>query len=292
MFKQMIKKHKLLSLLTVSIALGVSIFFIKSPYTSSQDNSSITPTLFIHGYKGGPGSFNTMMDRLEDNRLGEKEMTVRVSSKGKIMMRGRFSAEQHPFIQVIFHDNRASLTNQTLWLQKIMHKLKVDYGIQQVNLVGHSMGGLAAANFMTQKNNSLPTVEKLIVMGSPFKGIDKEEYFDINSGEALTDLRPDAQLLSRLTGNKNSFPNHLKVLAIAGAIDAKYTSENADTIVKQKNYDGGDGLVSVSSALGIQEVVPANNYHEVIVRDIEATHSGLHEHPDVDKEVAAFLRKK
>ncbi|WP_037986086.1 alpha/beta fold hydrolase [Thalassobacillus devorans] len=282
-------KNKIVMILVTSIIIGSVSFFIHSIRTGSQDNSKITPTLFVHGFKGGPGSFNTMLNRFESNRLGKKEMVVRVSTEGRLFIRGNFSGSKQPFIQVIFENDRAALHKQTIWLQEIMNKLQTDYGIQQMNMVGHSMGGLASANFLVQGHGTYPTVKKLVVMGSPFLGIDKEEYFEMNTGEALPDLRVDSKALTALRGNKDSFPAHTEVLAIAGVIDGKYTTENADKVVKQKSYDGGDGLVSVSSALGIKQLVKKSNYHQEVFLDASATHSGLHEHPDVDEAITEFL---
>ncbi|MFG6113946.1 alpha/beta fold hydrolase [Halobacillus sp. MO56] len=289
MWRDYSKQNKLMLILAAALIIGAVIFFINSTPTSSQDNANITPTLFVHGFKGGPGSFNTMLDRFEEKRLGQKEMVIRVSTEGKLSIRGDFSGSKHPFIQVIFEKNRASLHQQTFWLQEIMGKLQTDFGIQQMNMVGHSMGGLASANFLVQSDGTYPNVEKLVVMGSPFLGIEKEEYFAMNTGEALIDLREDAKALTALIGSKNSFPDDIEVLAIAGMIDGKYTTENADKVVKQKSYDGGDGLVSVSSALGIKQVVSKSNYHQEVIHDASATHSGLHEHSDVDQSIAEFL---
>lgn len=289
MWRHYSKQNKLMLLLAAALIIGSVIFFINSTPTSSQDNSKITPTLFVHGFKGGPGSFNTMLDRFEDKQLGHKEMVIYVSTEGKLSISGNFSGSKHPFIQVIFEKNRATLHQQTLWLQEMMRALQTDYGIQQINMVGHSMGGLASANFLVQDAGTYPTVEKLVVMGSPFLGIDKQEYFDMNTGEALADLRIDAKALTALIGSKKSFPDHIEVLAIAGRIDGKYTNENTDKVVKQKGYDGGDGLVSVSSALGIKQMVSKSNYHQEVIEDASATHSGLHEHSDVDQSIAEFL---
>lgn len=155
-----------------------------------------------------------------------------------------------------------------------MTTLRKTYDIKQVNLVGHSMGGLTTTNYLLNNHaGSYPEVQKLVVMGSPFKGIKDKNYFFNNYGEATHDLKPESRSLQLMIHNNHNFNEHINVLAIAGVIP------------NQKS----DGLVHVSSALGIKDIVPSSVYHEKIIKDTKATHSGLHEHPRVDQEIAEFL---
>ncbi|WP_226036849.1 alpha/beta fold hydrolase [Aquibacillus saliphilus] len=268
------KKFKSLILLLTFVMLSSSLLFLYSKPINSKDMTDITPTLFIHGYKGGASSFNSMIKRFERNQWGSKRMVFRISNNGQISARGALGDEQNPFIQVIFENKRSSIENQTIWLQKVMTKLYQTYGIKQVNLVGHSMGGLASANLLvTNSVIPFPRVEKLVVIGSPFKGIDNDHYFSVNYGAATIDLRSESHSLLNLIEQKGNFGDHIDVLAIAGVIDKS----------------NSDGLVSLASALGIQDIVPANKYNQKIFYDKTATHSGLHEHLGVDKQIAAFL---
>ncbi|SDI36325.1 Uncharacterized protein with an alpha/beta hydrolase fold [Alteribacillus persepolensis] len=269
------KPNKITLLLTTicSIAIG-ALLITEEPKSYSQQSSNLTPTLFLHGFKGGPGSFNTMLERFEKNGWGKKEKVFYVKADGTIKTKGTLPADERPFIQVIFENNRASLAEQTSWIQKIMKMLRQTYNVQEVNLVGHSMGGLTSTNFLLHnQKNTYPHVQKLVVMGSPFHGINKQRYFDVNTGEATADLKPDAQSLQIMMNSKNTFDQHVGVLAIAGVTSPTQT----------------DGLVHKNSALGIKHIVPDSNYQEKVFYDIRATHSGLHEHKGVDRTVAAFL---
>lgn len=242
---------------------------------NSTDQTEITPTLFIHGFKGGQRSFQTMIDRFEDSRLGSKTMMIRVLSNGELSISGDLSEKENPFIQVIFLENRAGINQQTEWIQDILHRLHDVYGIQQVNLVGHSMGGLTATNFILKNQNKVqfPTINKLVVIASPFKGIDQANYFLVNSGDAAVDLKTHSSALKELIKDKQYLNAQVPVLAIAGVI----------------NETGTDGLVSLSSALGIKNIVQEEQLQKEIFYDKTATHSGLHEHTGVDKAIAKFL---
>lgn len=273
--------HRFTSKKSVLVTILIIIFsftFIALVYSNpiqSKDTSNITPTLFIHGFKGGPSSFQNMLTRLEEKRSGTKTMVIRVLSNGELAISGNLTEKENPFIQVIFQENRAGINQQTEWIQNILHRLHNVYSIEKINLVGHSMGGLTATNFiLTNPDRTLfPSIEKLVVIGSPFKGIDQANYFLVNSGDAAVDLKTQSSALEELIENKQYFNSQVPVLAIAGVIN------ETDT----------DGLVSLSSALGIEDIVQESQMQKEIFYDETATHSGLHEHKGVDNVVAEFL---
>ncbi|WP_226585331.1 alpha/beta fold hydrolase [Halobacillus litoralis] len=263
------------------LIIGVILFMWNAKSSNSEPvkHDQITPTLFIHGYKGGPRSFQTMIDRMQNLQWGRKHVTIYVSSTGLVSIQGDFTNASNPFIQVLFENNRASIQDQGHWLEKVMKRLQADYNIQQVNLVGHSMGGLASVHYLINEHDrSVPRVEKLAVIASPFKGIEKEGYFSSNYGEATKDLRPKSSALQQMAQNKEFFPDDIRVLAIAGVI-------NGDADEK----DHWDGLVHASSVQGLQEIVPFGQYREERLYNRLATHSGLHELKEVDFLLREFL---
>lgn len=275
------KKNKK-SFIFICIVLFSSILILIRMKVLGSTNylagSSVTPTVFVHGYKGGERSFGTMLSRFETYGWGEKIMVIRISNTGRITTSGDVKPHtEHPFIQVIFENSRASIHDQAKWLDKTMKLLKDKYHIGQVNLVGHSMGGLALTSYLEHISTSpykYPVPKKLITIGSPFKGVYQEGYFERNTGEALIDLHPDSKALQRLVENKGNFPGNIPVLSIAGV-----------TFKSQI----GDGLVSKESAGGNQSIVPKQNFIQETVNDPNATHSGLHEHQDVDRMIGEFL---
>lgn len=238
---------------------------------------AIVPTLFLHGYKGSERSFSTMLERMDQQQWGTKTLVCFVNKKGRVSFKGSIPENvENPFIQVIFENNRAKLSDQTKWLQEVMKQLKDRYHIQEINLVGHSMGGLALTNYLqtTVDKDLYPKALKLVTIGSPFGGIDREDYFNVNYGDALIDLHPNSAALQQLLKNKSAFPSDVSVLSIAGVMN---------------NPLAGDGLVSLESALFNQYLVNRDQYTENVITDLAATHSGLHEMESVDQLIAEFL---
>jgi len=263
----------------VIIAFGLFIFlFITPDRTKSQHTSQSTPTLFVHGFKGGPTSFDFMLDRFQNQyHWGKKTMVCVVDKNGHLRIYGEIPTyTKNPLIQVIFKNNRASIQDTTNWLKEILTVLKQQYNVENIYVVGHSMGGLVLTNFMEQSNGQYPKVQKLITIGSPFKGIQRETYYQNvhNTGPAIFDLKSNSTFLQSLVSNRNEFSQEVQVLSIAGVA---------------KNPEDGDGVVSLNSALGLQEIAPKKHFQKKVIYDPHATHSGLHEHPKVDQYVGEFL---
>ncbi|AQY50678.1 hypothetical protein PWEIH_14234 [Listeria weihenstephanensis FSL R9-0317] len=246
--------------------------------TASKVKTIDVPTLFLHGYSGTKNSMGHMMDRLARNGDATRSLVVSVSPSGKTKYTGTWDKfATKPLIQVLFEDNKSSLENQTVWLQTVMRELKSDYHIPNVNIVGHSMGGVDGVSYLEAANNKpeFPAVKKMVTIGAPFNGLvigdDGKTAYD------LTDSGPGAQTerYAAFIANKSAIPPSLDVLNIAGDV-----------------LDGtkSDTSVSLASALSGKFIFSnALSYQELVFTGSKAQHSKLHENKDVDAAVKAFL---
>lgn len=274
--KSTLNKKKVLSV-GAMLLLAFTLIYIslKSQIAESKENNSAqtdTPTVFVHGYKGTYNSFKTMLYRFEENKWGKRQLVVYVSAAGDITWKGSLLTDSNlpPLVQVIFEKNKASIAETSTWLQHVMAGLKNKYGVEQVNLVGHSMGGLVSTHYLETVNGSEehPETVKFAAIGSPFDGISHESYHQVNTGEAVIDLKPDSEALKSLVKNKDQFPANLEVLAIAGS---------------------GDGVVDIDSAFAIRNIVSEEKLQIQLIEDEKIDHSGLHETEKVDKLLKKFL---
>jgi uncharacterized alpha/beta hydrolase family protein len=275
--KNTISKKKVFSV-GAMLLLVFSLLYIslKSQIAESKENTSgdyaSTPTVFVHGYKGTYNSFKTMLYRFEQNGWGKRELVVYVSAEGDITWKGtlHFDSKLPPLVQIVFEKNKASIAETSTRLQSVMKGLKDNFGVEQVKLVGHSMGGLVSVNYLesTNGNADYPQTLKFAVIGSPFDGIAKESYHKVNTGEAIIDLKPDSNALNSLIDNREYFPAELEVLSIAGS---------------------GDQVVDIDSAFAIQEIVNEERLQKQLIEDQTIDHSGLHETEKVDKLLKKFL---
>jgi uncharacterized alpha/beta hydrolase family protein len=268
---------KLLSAGTI-LLLAFSLLYIslKSQTAESKENDpnfqSNIPTVFVHGYKGTYNSFKTMLYRFEESNWASRELVVYVSAEGEITWKGSLSGntERPPLIQIVFENNKASIAETSSHLQNVMEGLRTNFGINRVNIVGHSMGGLVSVDYLekSRESSQYPQTLKLVVIGSPFSGIDKESYHRNNTGEALIDLMPESEALTTLVENREDFPSDIKVLAVAGT---------------------GDQIVEVESAFGIEAIAAKDQLQTKLIDDKKINHSGLHETEKVDKLLRKFL---
>ncbi|MCA1058621.1 alpha/beta hydrolase [Rossellomorea aquimaris] len=234
------------------------------------------PTVFVHGYKGTYNSFKSMLDRFENQHgWGQKTLVISVSDSGSVSYKGTIpkNPTSPPLVQVIFEDNRASMDKQAIWLENAMKLLHHQFNVTNVNIVAHSMGGLASTQYLENSgmNSFVPKTNKFISIATPFQGVTKESYDQINTGAAVIDLKPDSHALKKMYINRHSIPTEVKVLSIAGS---------------------GDDVVNVQSAIGSQSIFDKNPFQSKIVYDPSISHSGLHETIKVDRLVGNYLWSK
>lgn len=251
-----------------------------SALTQKKDDTafkkSAVPTVFIHGYGGTINSFGGMIQRLSSERKTTKEMLITVQSDGSLKVDGDLSKKKdNPSIQVLFTANKDTEWNQTEWIYTVLKYLK-QQGVEQVNLVGHSMGGVSSLRYLTTygQPNDASTINKFISIGAPFNDFTE-------SSESIDDVLRNGPSVKagRYIDYQNGIanvPNKLPILLLAGKI-------NQETVT--------DGTVPLHSALATFSLLKdhRNPIKYQIFTGPNAQHSQLHENLNVDKTVADFL---
>ncbi|HIY57535.1 MAG TPA: alpha/beta hydrolase [Candidatus Tetragenococcus pullicola] len=250
--------------------------------SSSPENETIKksaiPTIFIHGYSGGKASFGHLIGRMEDSNLANKEMTITVNADGSLNPQGKLShTENNPMIQVLFVDNTNTEWAQTDWIREVLLYLKNEQGINEVNLVGHSMGGVSSLRYLCTygQEADLPKVVKFAAIGAPFN--DFTDTLDSQTLEELIENGPSVAS-ARYQDYQNlisNIPTDIPMTIMAGQL-----SSNEFT----------DGTVSVTSALSVYQLLQVSGFnvsYSIISKD--AQHSQLHENQEVDQLLKDFL---
>ncbi|GGC75947.1 alpha/beta fold hydrolase [Enterococcus wangshanyuanii] len=251
-----------------------------NPTSSSETESkSAVPTLFIHGYSGGNGSFGGMIKRLEADDFTKKEVVLTVSAEGKINASGKLTGkENNPSVQVLFEDNKNNEWNQAEWIKNCLIYLRDTFEINQVNLVGHSMGGVSTLRYLTTYGDdpSLPTVQKFVAIAAPFNN-----FVELSEGETVDGLIANgpsvqSERYADYVNGIDKVSAGMPVLILAGDIEDGSLS---------------DEIVPVADALSVIALFKAhgNKVQEKIFYGKNAQHSQLHENREVDQTVANFL---
>lgn len=249
--------------------------------TNTNPQKTTVPTLFIHGYSGGAGSFGGMLKRLEKGEVTKKEIVLTVTADGEVQATGHWTSEAaNPSIQVLFKDNKSHEWNQAEWIKNCLVFMRDNYGVTEVNLVGHSMGGVSALRYLTTfgGDESLPEIQKFVAIAAPFNN-----FVEPGPGETIESVLtngPEIQserYVDYVNGSSN-LPTAIKILVIAGDVE-----------------DGsvGDEAVAVTDALSVVSLLRlhGNDVQEKIFYGKKAQHSKLHENVAVDQLVADFLWK-
>lgn len=239
---------------------------------------SAIPTVFIHGYGGTINSFGGMIRRLSSEGMTKKEMVITVQPDGTLQVEGRLSKKKdNPSIQVLFAANKDNEWHQTEWIYTVLTYLKKQ-GVDQVNLVGHSMGGVSSLRYLTTygEPKDTPKIRKFIAIGAPFN-----DFNDTSDQQTIEEVlkngpNPQSSRYVDYTNGITNVPTELPIMLMAGKLDTNTTS---------------DGTVPLNSALATYSLLKAhgNSVEEKIFTGADAQHSQLHENLAVDQAVAAFL---
>lgn len=236
------------------------------------------PTLFIPGYFGNRLSFGRLLNRLAHRYGAHKSMVVKVDRHGRIQVLGTLSKSK-PLIQVLFAKKSSRPQEQAEWVMAICALLHTRYGVEQVNLVGHSMGCITIFWFLThQIRQSAVAVKRVVTIAGPFNDSEIAKSTDKVDAYPLSPKGPTKRMPIYRELSKQIFeiPKDIKVLNIAGRIS---------------NSQQDDGEVSVNSAFSLRYLLhdPATQYHEILIRGKRATHRLLHENAIVDENIAKFI---
>ncbi|ASN07174.1 alpha/beta fold hydrolase [Virgibacillus necropolis] len=255
------------------IIVGIAVITYLPEKAESRGHDS-PPTVFVHGYKGTINSFGNMLYRFEEQyEWGNKSLIYKISNNGNIRVYNLNKGRAEPvFIQVILENNRASFRDGAQWLSTVLSHMKQHYQIDNVNIVGHSMGGLISMKYIEEYQNNMehPVTEKLVTIGSPFDGVYSQTYFQINHDAAATDLKPNSAALQLLRKTKETIPGDLEVLSIGST---------------------GDLIAKPKSVNAIRMIIPADQLKTVMIENNQLGHSELHENQQVDQLIYSFLWK-
>jgi len=98
-------------------------------------------------------------------------------------------------------------------VQREVDKLREEYETDQIDIVGHSMGGIVARYYL-QKLGGDGIVKNLVTLGTPHQGTVWSRYSILPH---IRELRPSSPLLEEL--NQLPLPQRTRVVSVAGKLD-------------------------------------------------------------------------
>ena len=233
------------------------------------------PTLFIPGHLGTRYSFGHMLWRLQRRYGLSKDVVAIVAPDGKVHLRGQLNLNHHAAVQVLFTDKAVRPAAQLHGLEKVIAALQTQQAFAEVNIVGHSMGGVTAVLYLLSK----PTVPvaNLVTIAAPMNDLEVAQRSPILNWR-LTRTGPEhaAPIYQQFQKTIGNLPANLRWLNIAG-----------DLLIGGRH----DGEVAINSSFAIRYLVKdrIKDYTEVVIRGPRAAHSLLHENRLVDHDIVEYL---
>lgn len=160
---------------TIVVIASITLFLSNA---NSQPDSSPLPVILIHGYRQDASVWQTWEDLLESDGIPHGSIT---------------------FVQS--DDDCGSAKDHAMELRHIVQNVLLQTGSEQINIVGHSKGGLDARVYLQSGTDD---VANLIMIGTPNDGSPLADiYNDTECMPAAADLKRGSSA-SRANENTNT----------------------------------------------------------------------------------------
>lgn len=274
------KKWKVLTIALFIIAIICGIIFSIENSKAKQDSkrfANTTVTLFFHGFGSSSHAEKQMVNSLKKRGATNTVIKANVSRTGHVLLTGKLPSKvKNPVVEVNFENNReADYSIDGKWTKNVVVALQKKYGMQKMNMVGHSMGNMDIMYYLLANadNKKLPRLCKQVDIAGHFNGI--LGYSRINNAPINATGKPMKmdQAYRNLLPSRNKYPNkQVKVLNIYGNIG-----------------NGTDGRVSNNSSKSLKYLLNGRelSYQEYEIKGV--SHSKLHESRRVDDLLDEFL---
>ena len=276
------KKQLLIGLMAALIGI-LALFCYQSlahPLNKADYIQSRIPTIFFHGYGSSARAETHMVNAAKNAGVTKTVIRADVDRKGQVVLVGNIPKNAvNPIVKVNFADNRnTDYAADGRYAKAVVSKLQATYHFKKMNMVGHSMGNMAIHFYLlaNAQNTKLPQLQKQVDIAGHFDGIKGYELPEGLTVDSKTG-RPNkmTSAYKRLLKLRDCYPeNQVDVLNLYGDIG-----------------DGSDGLVTNESSRTLKYLIAdrAKSYQEHRFTGKLASHSKLHENPQLDKVLIQFL---
>lgn len=284
------KKALIFSLLAMLGLVGVGgWYFISQNQTQAVKAEarktfiqSSRPTIFFHGWGSSSRAERHMANAAKDAGVTKTIIDAKVDKDGRVTLDGTIpKGAINPIVLVNFDNNRgASTRDQGDYAYAVVKALQDNYGITEMNMVGHSYGNMAIVYYMLQhgSDTSLPKLVKQVDIAGHFNGIigiDEPENISLNDEGKPSSLTESYQ---ELLAVGDHYPQgQVEVLNIYG-----------------NTGNGSDERVTNLSSQSLDYLLKGHvkSYQEKEITGPNGQHSKLHETALVDKPLIDFLWSK
>ncbi|MGJ3706317.1 alpha/beta hydrolase [Levilactobacillus brevis] len=157
-------------LTTIVVLLGLCTWWNHrwSVLTHVRVPQTTTATIFLPGSSGRWLSLRSMVTSLNRPHLATFALTAHVSFAGRVSWQQRHAIRaNNPLVPIIFKDNTHP-QRQARQLLVVLNQLHRRYGINHINVVGHSSGGTIIYDYLNNRSQAPVTVRRIVTIGADF----------------------------------------------------------------------------------------------------------------------------
>ena len=239
---------------------------------------SSRPTIFFHGWGSSSRAERHMANAAKDAGVTKTIIDAKVDKDGQVTLDG--SIPKGAINPIVLGNRGASTQDQGDYAYAVVKALQDNYGITEMNMVGHSYGNMAIVYYMLQhgSDTSLPKLVKQVDIAGHFNGIIGMNEPENNSLDGEGKPTSMTESYEELLSLGDNYPQgQVEVLNIYGN-----TGKESDERVTN--------LSSQSLAYLLKGHV--KSYQEKEITGPNGQHSKLHETALVDKPLIDFLWSK
>ncbi|MCT8387738.1 alpha/beta fold hydrolase [Leuconostoc lactis] len=275
-------KYHVKRVVLVTVILGlltsVGLWFAMQQRVRPASRQTI---ILLHGYGSSGRATTALATAIQTQTHLKRRQQVNVSPQGMVKLSGTtHQLQQGGIYQLNFINKQTTAQQASATLARLLQTFKERH-VNQVVLVGHSMGATAALRVLLShpiQDTTYPTVTHLVTIAAPFNsGLGSggfDHAFDRNTIDSAT-KRPRLQDASYryFDQRRANMPEQTKILNVMGDIG-----------------DGSDGVVTNFSSAALKFWLKEGQiYQSVTISGPKTQHSQVRDNPTVTQQVAQFI---
>ncbi|KRK60697.1 cell surface hydrolase [Limosilactobacillus antri DSM 16041] len=259
-----------------------------SQQRTSRFVQSTTPTLFFHGGGSSYHAEEQMVSAAKKAGVTKTVLRADVNRSGQVTLHGTMQRHAiNPIVEVNYQDNRQlNFQKHGEWAANVVRVLQQRYGIDKVNMVGHSLGNISIIYYELQngRNPRMPQLQKQVDIAGHFAGL--------NFAGMPAAIRQPQGLKLAQNGKPNKMNATYREMTKVRQIYPK--GQVAVLNIVGDVGHGTDGTVPNVSSLSLKYLVAsrAKSYQVKVFHGKNAQHSKLHDNPAVNRALIKFLWEK
>lgn len=250
-----------------------------------KTNLNVTPTLFFHGGLSNYHGEENMVKAAQEAGVTNSVIRADVDANGKVKLVGTIPNNAvNPIVEVNYRNNvQLDFQEHGRYARNVVQTLQNEYGIKNINMVGHSLGNISIMYYLLQTahDSSMPKLNKQVSIGGHFDGLDFKQL--------PVAIRQPTHLHLNAEGKPNKTNSTYREMM---KLRTLYPTKQTNILNIIGNIGGNsDGIVKNASSLSLQYLVSpmAKTYRVVTIVGKNAEHGQLTYNRQVEKEIINFL---